>query len=84
MRRQSRIREEPVVSAESITWVGMDAHKNSIKVAALVPGQAEPVEWSEDTTTEAVQRLARKLQRQAPGGAELLLRGRPDRLCPAR
>jgi transposase len=46
----------------------MDAHKNSIKVAALVPGQAEPVEWSEDTTTEAVRRLARKLQRQAPGG----------------
>ena len=27
-----------------ITWVGMDAHKNSIKVAALVPGQGETIE----------------------------------------
>jgi transposase len=45
----------------------MDAHKNSIKVAALLPGQAEAVEWTEDTTAEAVRRLARKLQRLAPG-----------------
>jgi len=55
------------VSPNSITWVGMDAHKNSIKVAALVPEQADAVEWTEDTTTEAVRRLARRLQRVAPG-----------------
>ena len=40
----------------SITWVGMDAHKNSIKVAALLPEHAEPVEWTEDTTPEAIRR----------------------------
>ena len=51
----------------AITWVGMDAHKNSIKVAAWVPGQPEPVEWAEDTTVEAMRRLARRLQRLAPG-----------------
>jgi transposase len=45
----------------------MDAHKNSIKVAALVPGHSEPVEWTEDTTPEAIRRLGRKLQRLAPG-----------------
>jgi len=45
----------------------MDAHKNSIKVAVLLPGQPEPVEWTEDTTVEAVRRLGRKLQRLAPG-----------------
>jgi transposase len=45
----------------------MDAHKNSIQVAALVPGQPEPVEWTEDTTPEAIRRLGRKLQRLAPG-----------------
>jgi len=28
----------------------MDAHKNSIKVAAFVPEQAESIEWVEDTT----------------------------------
>ena len=56
------------MATNSITWVGMDAHKNSIKVAALVPGQDEPVEWSEVTTVEAIRRLARRLQRLSPGG----------------
>jgi transposase len=55
------------VSAEHITWVGMDAHKDSIKVAAFFPERPEPVEWTEATTVEAVRRLARKLQREAPG-----------------
>lgn len=55
------------MSANSITWVGMDAHKNSIKVAAWLPGQAEPVEWTEDTTAEAIRRLGRRLRRMAPG-----------------
>ncbi len=55
------------MSTNSITWVGMDAHKNSIKVAVLLPEQTDPVEWTEDTTSEAVRRLARRLQRQAPG-----------------
>lgn len=50
-----------------ITWVGMDAHKNSIKVAAWLPGEAEPLEWTEDTTAEAIRRLARRLRRLAPG-----------------
>jgi transposase len=45
----------------------MDAHKDSIKVTMLLPGQAEPVEWTEDTTPEAVRRLARRLRRLAPG-----------------
>jgi len=55
------------VTTNSITWVGMDAHKNSIKVAAWVPGEAEPVEWTEDTTVEAIRRLGRRLRRLAPG-----------------
>jgi hypothetical protein len=45
----------------------MDAHKNSITVAAWLPEQAEPVEWTEDTTAEAIRRLGRKLRRLAPG-----------------
>lgn len=55
------------MSPNSITWVGMDAHKNSIKVAAWLPGQTDPVEWTEDTTAEAIRRLARRLVRMAPG-----------------
>lgn len=55
------------MSANGITWVGMDAHKNSIAVAALFPDRPEPVEWTEVTTVEAMRRLARKLRREAPG-----------------
>ena len=55
------------MSANGITWVGMDAHQNSIKLAALFPDRPEPVEWTEATTPEAIRRLARKLQREAPG-----------------
>ena len=55
------------MNANGITWVGMDAHKNSIKVAALFPDRPEVVEWTEATTPEAVRRLARKLRREAPG-----------------
>lgn len=55
------------MSPNSITWVGMDAHKNSIKVAAWLPGQGEAVEWTEDTTPEAIRRLGRRLRRLAPG-----------------
>jgi transposase len=45
----------------------MDAHKNSIAVAALFPDRPEAVEWTESTTLEAIRRLARKLRREAPG-----------------
>ena len=55
------------MSQDSITWVGLDAHKNSNKVAAFFPERPEPVEWQEVTTVEAVRRLARKLRREAPG-----------------
>lgn len=55
------------MDSNSITWVGMDAHKNSIKVAVLVEGQPEPLEWVEDTTLEAIRRLGRRLQRLSPG-----------------
>ena len=55
------------MSPNGITWVGMDAHKNSIAVAALLPELPESVEWTEDTTPEAIRRLARRLQRLAPG-----------------
>ena len=71
------------MSRTHTTWVGLDAHKNSIKVAALLPGQAEAVEWSEDTTAEAIRRLAPRLQRAGLGRDSLLLRGRADRLRPA-
>ena len=55
------------MSANAITWVGMDAHQNSIKLTALFPDRPQGVEWTEATTPEAIRRLARKLRREAPG-----------------
>jgi transposase len=55
------------VSSNGITWVGLDAHKKSIHVAMLVPGREEPLSWQEANEETAVRRLARRLNREAPG-----------------
>lgn len=52
---------------EDITYVGMDVHKESIRVAALVPGRETPWEYSTRNDAGAARRLARKLTRVAPG-----------------
>jgi transposase len=49
--------------------VGLDAHKESIFVAMLVPGQ-KPVEWQLRNEPAAVRRLVRKLQREGGGRVE--------------
>src|SRR5437899_2444225 len=45
----------------------MDAHKKAIPVAMLLPGKREPVEWQVANEPGAIRRLARKLEREAPG-----------------
>jgi transposase len=45
----------------------LDAHKETIQVAMLLPGSAAPVEWQVVNDAAAVKRLARKVQRAAPG-----------------
>ncbi len=52
---------------QSITFVGLDAHKDSIVVAMLLPGRSVPLEWRIVNEPGAVRRLARKLEREAPG-----------------
>jgi transposase len=61
------MRKEPVVSKHGITYVGMDAHKKAINVAMLLPGQRDPVEWQVANELAAIRRLAKKLEREAPG-----------------
>src|SRR5574339_97585 len=51
-----------------ITFVGMDAHKVSIKLAVLVADQTKPVEWSVANEKAAVRRMVRKVQRLATEG----------------
>jgi len=52
--------------ANGVTCVGLDAHKESIQVAMLVPGRREPLEWQLANEPQAVRRLAKKLLQGAP------------------
>lgn len=53
---------------EPTTFVGMDAHKNTIVVAMLLPDQTEPREWRIAHEPKALRQLAGKLKREAIGG----------------
>src|SRR2546428_10788724 len=66
VRRQSRLRKE-TAGEEGIHWVGLHAHKKSINVAMLLPEGRQALEWEVPNEPAAVKRLARKLEREAPG-----------------
>ncbi len=53
------------MSDNAITYVGLDVHKKSIAIALLPGGGGPPVEWQEPNELRAVQRLARRLKREA-------------------
>ncbi len=62
------------------TYVGIDAHKKDLFIAMLVGDHTTPVTWQLATESNAVRRLVRKLEREAPGGRARLLRGWAVRL----
>jgi len=47
------------------TFVGLDAHKDSIFVSMLLPGRKGAMEWQLPNGTQAARKLARKLEREA-------------------
>jgi transposase len=49
-----------------ITFVGLDAHKVSIKASALLPGEAKAVEWQLTNEKSVVRRMVRKVARLSP------------------
>lgn len=51
----------------TITYVGIDAHKKDLFVAMLAGTQSPPVAWTVPNEPNAVRRLVRKLEREAPG-----------------
>src|SRR5258706_3025759 len=65
-RRQSRRRKEPVVK-NTTTYVGADAHQKDVLISMLVGDQPTPVTWQLANEPNAVRRLVRKLEREAPG-----------------
>lgn len=50
-----------------ITWVGLDAHKRNIAVAALYAGAREPEQWMVENTAASIRKLVRKLERESRG-----------------
>lgn len=50
-----------------ITHVGIDAHKKDLFIAMLVGTAATPVTWTVPNERNAIRRLVRKLEREAPG-----------------
>jgi transposase len=52
---------------EVTTYVGVDAHKKDLFVAMLIGGQPIPVTWTVPNEPQAVRRLVRRLEREAPG-----------------
>ena len=61
-----------------ITYVGIDAHKKDLFVSLLV-GQAQtpPVSWKVANEPQAVRRLVRKLEREAPGEVRVFYEAGP-------
>src|SRR6266508_4408022 len=49
------------------TYIGIDAHKKDLFVAMLSGAQGTPVTWTIANEPNAVRRLVRKLEREAPG-----------------
>lgn len=54
------------------TYVGVDAHKKDLFIAMLIGDHTTPVTWQLANEPNAVRRLIRKLEREAPG---------PVRMC---
>jgi hypothetical protein len=50
-----------------ITYVAIDAHKKDLFVAMLIGQEKTPVTWQLANEPNAVRRLVRKLEREAPG-----------------
>jgi transposase len=49
------------------TYVGIDAHKKDLFIATLFGQQTTPVTWTVPNEPNAIRRLIRKLEREAPG-----------------
>jgi transposase len=52
---------------EGTTYVGLDAHKDWISVAMLLPGRDMPIEWRIPNEAGAIRRTLRRIEREAPG-----------------
>jgi transposase len=59
------------------TYVGIDAHKKDLFIAMLIGQQKTPVTWQLANESQAVRRLVRKLEREAPGPVNVFYEAGP-------
>jgi transposase len=59
------------------TYVGVDAHKKDLFIAMLIGDQKTPVTWQVANEPNAVRRLVRKLEREAPGPVQMCYEAGP-------
>lgn len=59
------------------TYVGIDAHKKDLFIAMLIGTQTTPVTWQLANEPQAVRRLVRKLEREAPGPVQMCYEAGP-------
>ncbi|MCA1585023.1 MAG: IS110 family transposase [Actinobacteria bacterium] len=59
------------------TYVGIDAHKKDLVVAMLIGSHPTPVTWQLANEPQAVRRLVRKLEREAPGPVRVFYEAGP-------
>ena len=59
------------------TYVGIDAHKKNLFVAMLTGPNPKPVTWQLPNEPNAVRRLVRKLEREAPGPVQVFYEAGP-------
>ena len=63
--------------ADVITYVGIDAHKKDLFIAMLIGDRTTPVTWQLENEPQAVRRLVRKLEREAPGPVRVFYEAGP-------
>jgi transposase len=59
------------------TYVGIDAHKKDLFIAMLIGTEANPVMWQLANEPQAVRRLVRTLEREAPGPVRVFYEAGP-------
>lgn len=59
------------------TYVGIDAHKKDLFIAMLIGNELTPVTWQLANEPNAVRRLVRKLEREAPGPVQVFYEAGP-------
>jgi transposase len=62
---------------EITTYVGIDAHKKDLFLAMVIGTETTPVTWTVPNEPQAVRRLVRKLEREAPGPVQVFYEAGP-------